>query len=108
MEQVPITNSQFKRGALEMCVLCLLRSRDRYGYELTEAISHELDVAAGTLYLILKRLKSDGLVVTYLVESSDGPARKYYHLTDSGRDSAKRMVAEWHSFVGCVDKLIGN
>lgn len=106
MEQA--INSQLKRGALEMCVLCLLRAHDRYGYELTDAISKELDVAAGTLYLILKRLKADGQVDTYLVESSDGPARKYYRLTDTGRATAESSLAEWRSFVQKVDRLTKN
>ena len=69
-------NAQFKNGVLEMCVLSLLAQDDQYGYELTEAISQKMTVAAGTLYLILKRLKDDGDVETYLVESAEGPARK--------------------------------
>ena len=75
-------NAQFKKGVLEMCVLSLLAQDDQYGYELTEAISQKMTVAAGTLYLILKRLKDDGDVETYLVESAEGPARKYYRLTE--------------------------
>ena len=77
-------NAQFKKGVLEMCVLSLLAQGDKYGYELTEAISQKMTVAAGTLYLILKRLKDDGDVETYLVESAEGPARKYYRLTEAG------------------------
>lgn len=49
-------NAQFKKGALELCVLSQLALRDQYGYELTENISKEMKLAAGTLYLILKRL----------------------------------------------------
>lgn len=55
--------------------------RDQYGYELTENISKEMKLAAGTLYLILKRLRDEEYVETYLVEAGEGPARKYYHLT---------------------------
>ena len=50
-------NAQFKKGALELCVLSQLALRDQYGYELTENISKEMKLAAGTLYLILKRLR---------------------------------------------------
>ena len=78
-------NAQFKKGVLEMCVLSLLAQGEKYGYELTEAISQKMTVAAGTLYLILKRLKDDGDVDTYLVESAEGPARKYYRLTEKGQ-----------------------
>lgn len=51
-------NAQFKKGALELCVLSQLALRDQYGYELTENISKEMKLAAGTLYLILKRLRN--------------------------------------------------
>ena len=78
-------NAQFKKGALELCVLSKLVEGDRYGYELTDEISQKMVIATGTLYLVLKRLKDDNMVETYLRESESGPARKYYHLTDAGR-----------------------
>lgn len=90
-----------------MCVLSLLTKGDRYGYELTDAVSKEMDIAAGTLYLILKRLKTDGLVTTYLVESSDGPARKYYRLTEQGAQAYYDMAEQWRDFVRAVSKLTG-
>lgn len=62
-------NTQFKKGALELCVLSQLRNADKYGYELTETISQEMELATGTLYLILKRLKDEEYVETYSVES---------------------------------------
>jgi len=99
-------NAQFKKGALELCVLSQLISGDCYGYELTEAISSEMSVAAGTLYLILKRLKDDDFVDTYLVESTGGPARKYYHITEKGLKYQKEQKNEWLSFVEKVERLI--
>ena len=78
-------NAQLKKGALEVCVLSQLAKGDKYGYELTEVISQEMTIAVGTLYPILKRLKDDLYVDTYLVESDGGPARKYYHLTEKGQ-----------------------
>ena len=101
-------DAQFKKGALELCVLSQLRQSDMYGYELTDAISREMSVTAGTLYLILKRLKDTGYLSTYLVESSGGPARKYYHLTDSGRDRLKSDRAEWEGFAKAVDDILSN
>ena len=53
-------NAQFKKGVLELCVLAQLIHEDKYGYELTEAISNKMTIAAGTLYLILKRLTDEG------------------------------------------------
>jgi len=99
-------NPQFKKGALELCVLAQLSSNDKYGYELTETISENLSVAAGTLYLILKRLKDSGYLETYLVESQSGPARKYYHLTDEGRSYKENLKADWLDFVKKVGELI--
>ncbi len=99
-------NAQFKKGALEICVLSQLAKGDRYGYELTEVISGEMSIAAGTLYPILKKLKDDLYVETYLVEGDGGPARKYYHLTEKGRNYQGILKLEWEDFVKAVGRLI--
>lgn len=99
-------NPQLKKGALELCVLSLLIHSDKYGYELTETISKEMTIATGTLYLILKRLKDEAYVETYLVESGEGPARKYYHLTPKGHDYQQALKEEWNSFIVCVNSII--
>lgn len=99
-------NAQFKKGALELCVLSKLVEADRYGYELTDAISQQMVIATGTLYLILKRLKDEAYVETYLVESGEGPARKYYHLTDKGREYQAGLKKEWIEFVNVVQGFI--
>lgn len=99
-------NAQFKKGVLEMCVLSQLALKDQYGYELTEKISASMSLASGTLYLILKRLKDEQLVETYLVESNDGPARKYYHITEKGLEVEKKQKEEWFEFIKEVEKII--
>ena len=99
-------NAQFKKGALELCVLSQLKNADRYGYQLTDAVSKEMAIAPGTLYLVLKRLKEEALVETYLVESDEGPARKYYHLTEAGRVHQMQLEQEWKEFVAAVDRLL--
>lgn len=99
-------NAQFKKGALELCVLSQLTSSDKYGYELTERISQEMEIATGTLYLILKRLRDEAYVDTYLVESDGGPARKYYHLTEKGRGYQGALKQEWQAFVEAVNRLL--
>ncbi len=98
-------NAQFKKGVLELCVLSQLVSKDKYGYELTEVISEKLSIASGTLYPILRKLKVEGYVETYLVESEFGPARKYYHLTDLGLRHQQEVVRQWKSFVEAVHDL---
>ncbi|MCI5649962.1 MAG: PadR family transcriptional regulator [Fusicatenibacter sp.] len=99
-------NPQLKKGALELCVLSQLTAEDKYGYELTETISHEMSIAAGTLYMILKRLKEAEYVETYLIESTSGPARKYYHLTEKGRTYQQEKKEEWQTFTAMVNRLI--
>ena len=99
-------NAQLKKGALELCVLSELRGKDRYGYELTDEISKEMSIATGTLYLVLKRMKDEAYVETYLVESDEGPARKYYHLTDKGAGYYGELKAEWDGFVQAVTNIL--
>lgn len=101
-------NAQFKKGALELCVLSKLTTDDRYGYELTDEISQKMEIAPGTLYLVLKRLKDDSYVETYLMESENGPARKYYHITDAGRDYHNGLKCEWKEFVSAVEAIVEN
>ena len=99
-------DAQFKKGTLEICVLSQLKHEDQYGYELTEQLSKDLDVTAGTLYLVLKRLKDSGYLETYLQESPSGPARKYYHITSKGITFFDKQKKDWLSFVEKVGKLI--
>jgi PadR family transcriptional regulator PadR len=73
---------QVRKGMLELCILNALAEKERYGYELTKALTEipGLVVTEGTLYPILSRLRQQGLVTTRLEESTEGPARKYYTL----------------------------
>ncbi len=81
-------NPQYKKGVIELCVLSMLYRRDRYGYEVSEDISKHIDIADGTVYPIFRKLKSNGMVTTYLSEESGGPPRKYYALTKLGKAAA--------------------
>lgn len=74
-------NTQFKKGVLELCVLSLLKRGDKYGYELADTVGKQIDVSEGTIYPLLKRLRAEGYFEVYLRESTSGPARKYYRLT---------------------------
>ena len=99
-------NSQYKKGVLELCVLSLLRGRDRYGYEISEYLSQHIDIADGTVYPLLRKLKADGLVTTYLQEESGGPPRKYYRLTQLGRESYAAQKQEYLLFADAVRDLL--
>lgn len=99
-------NTQYKKGVLELCVLSVLEKRDCYGYEISEYLSGIIDIADGTVYPILRKLKADGLVTTYLSEESGGPPRKYYSVTELGRKTFKEDSTEYLGFAKTVEKLL--
>ena len=99
-------NIQFKKGVLELCVLALLLRRDFYGYELVHQISENIEIAEGTIYPLLRRLTQEGYFTTYLQESAEGPPRKYYSLTDLGKEYAGSLKKEWIRFTGGVNRIL--
>ncbi len=99
-------NPQFKKGVLDLCVLAALRNRDTYGYELAEQISKSIEIAEGTLYPLLRKLKADGLCETYLSDESGGPPRKYYRLTEAGKKAEAELRQEWLMFVHQVNHIL--
>lgn len=99
-------NTQFKKGVIEMCVLSLVATKDRYGYELIETISKLIEISEGTIYPILRRLSKEGYFETYLEESNSGPPRKYYRITKLGKKAAGEMTEDWKSFVNKVNQIL--
>ena len=84
---------QVRKGIAELFILNALGSGELYGYDISrmlEGIS-DLGIKSGTVYPLLSRLRTQGLVKTRLVESKEGPARKYYFLTSDGKKAAKLM-----------------
>ncbi len=100
-------SAQLKKGTLEMCVLAVLEHADGYAYDIVSKLAHGVDMSEGTIYPLMRRLQNDALVTTYLAESEQGPPRKYYRLTASGRNELAKMKAEWRDFVGEVNKILG-
>ena len=99
-------NPQYKKGVLELCVLSMLKKEDRYGYEISERLSETIEISDGTVYPILRKLKSDGLVTTYLQEESGGPPRKYYSLTAKGQEAYEHDRTEYLRFANAVGALL--
>jgi PadR family transcriptional regulator PadR len=99
--------TQLRKGILELGVLAALRGRRLYGYEIVKRLGNVpgLVIGEGTVSPILSRFKRDGLVTTTLVESSEGPARKYYELTPAGRRELARMRANWRAVRDGIDSL---
>jgi len=98
--------TQLKKGTLELCVLSLLSKADRYGFELVGAISAQIQISEGTIYPLMKRIKDEGYVTTYWRESQEGPPRKYYQLTESGRIRLKTMEEEWRNISAGINKIL--
>lgn len=99
-------NIQLKKGVMEIVVLSMLRRKDFYGYELVTEISKYIEMSEGTIYPLLNRFKKDGLVDTYLAESHNGPPRKYYRVTDTGRSEYRESLKEWMAFNQAVKKIL--
>src|ERR1700761_4733324 len=81
--------TQLRKGVLELCVLRLLSRGDAYGYEIASRL-----------------MQDDGLVSTYLVEVPSSPPRKYYRMTDVGRDTLTAQRREWKHFIASVEKML--
>jgi len=99
-------NSQFKKGVLELIVLLSVSKRDMYGYELVSEVSKAIDVNEGTVYPLLKRLTNEKYFDTYLVESNEGPSRKYYKITVLGKKRVKELKKSWKEFSESVNNFI--
>ncbi|MFZ0324645.1 MAG: PadR family transcriptional regulator [Actinomycetes bacterium] len=100
--------TQLRRGALEFCVLALLRDDERYAVDLVRELgaADGLVTSEGTLYPLLSRLRRDGLVTTTWRESEAGPPRRYYRLTQDGNAALSSFAQDWARFRDAVDALI--
>jgi PadR family transcriptional regulator PadR len=101
-------DSQARKGVLVLIVMSALSGREYYGYELVEHIltSAGVQVSDGTLYAILIRLKTEGLVRTRWEAAERGPARKYYAMTDEGRALLADMKRAWADIARGVDAIL--
>lgn len=100
---------QVRKGLLELCVLNALRDERQYGYDIVKQLRtlDGLVIGEGTIYPILSRFRTQGLVEATLVESPDGPARKYYRLTPLGRKAVTQMNDVWDKIHNGVCALRG-
>jgi PadR family transcriptional regulator, regulatory protein PadR len=99
--------AQMRKGCLEMAVLASLWRGRLYGLEILRVLERDssLVLAEGTIYPILNRLRTDGLLHSEWVEADAGHPRKYYELTPAGRERATRMAETWTQFsvgLGCL------
>lgn len=100
--------TELRRGVLGPCVLALLAERPRFGLELVRDLSHAdgLLTSEGTVYPLLNRLRDAGWVTSRWKHESDQRPRRYYSITDQGRDHLTAFRAEWSAFAAAVDAVL--
>ena len=100
--------SQFRKGVTELVVLAALRKGEAYGYELLQRINRidGLALTESTVYPLLARLKRDQLVKVRAAPSSSGPPRRYYRLTEAGRQRLCDMLDHWRRVGNSVEHLL--
>ena len=99
-------DTQIKKGLLDLCVLSFLIDKDMDGYEIVQSISKSIEVSEGTIYPILRRLSKEGYFETYIVESNEGPARKYYRITALGIEFYKKQLNSWEKLKNGMDSIL--
>ena len=98
--------AQMRKGVLEYCILLVLNGEPLYASNIIAALKEaKLIVVEGTLYPLLTRLKNAGLLAYRREESTQGPPRKYYELTDSGRKFLSELEGSWLELVDAVSKV---
>lgn len=89
---------QLKRGLLDVCVLAAIRTEDSYGYQIIKDMKPYLELSESTLYTILKRLETAGMLTVRSAEHG-GRLRKYYRITDAGLRRIEEFKEEWKEIV---------
>ena len=100
------TQSQMRKGVLEYCILSIIRRGEAYPGDIIEEMRNAgLTLLEGTLYPLLNRLKNAGVLTYQWVESTSGPPRKYFRLTEKGRAFYELLANTWNELATGVDFL---
>lgn len=100
--------TQLLKGVLDLAVLAVVADEDGYGYDVLRRLRSGglADVGDASVYGTLRRLYSNGALTSYVVPSDEGPHRKYYGITPTGRDQLKRQSDDWAHFSTTVTTLL--
>ncbi|MDE5858992.1 MAG: PadR family transcriptional regulator [Oscillospiraceae bacterium] len=97
---------QMKKGVLELCILHVTADGEFYGYEIMKRVTEAFpDINESTVYAILRRLHADGCTESYTGEVSEGPKRKYYRVTETGKIRLEKMREEWSEMLKSLEIL---
>ena len=100
------SKAQMRKGILEYCILLILERGDAYASDIIQRLKEsQLIVVEGTLYPLLTRQKNAGLLTYRWEESTQGPPRKYYALTEEGRDFLNELDSSWNELVNAINDL---
>jgi PadR family transcriptional regulator PadR len=97
---------QLKKGVLELVVLSKIDEKDTYGYDIYQEINKNMGISESTIYPILRKLTKEGLCDTYLRESSGGPPRKYFKISNKGKIKLDELKHDWKKFEKVVNIMI--
>ena len=98
--------SQMRKGLLEYCILSIINRDEAYASDIMETLKEaQLVVVEGTVYPLLTRMKNEGLLSYRWQESTEGPPRKYYALTDEGRNLLSQLDEEWQSICQAINLI---
>ncbi len=102
------TASQMRKGVLEFCILSIIKLGEAYPSDIIDMMkSANLNILEGTLYPLLTRLKNAELLTYRWVESTSGPPRKYFSLTEKGAAFYNELEATWNELANAVDTITG-
>lgn len=97
---------QMKKGILELCILHIVSQDELYGYEIMKKVTEVFPgLHESTVYAVLRRLNSESCTEFYTGGDSGGPARKYYRITEKGREHLKKMREEWEEMLAALREL---
>ena len=98
--------SQMRKGLLEYCILSIISRGEAYASDILETLKKaQLLVVEGTIYPLLTRMKNEGLLSYRWQESTEGPPRKYYSLTEDGEKLLEQLDAEWQSIYQAINQI---
>ena len=99
-------DGQMKRGLLEACVLTLLSRGESYGYQLIRNLGPVMAISESTLYPVLRRLEAAGCIQSYWGDETTGARRRYYAVTEAGRELYRENLADWQKVKTIIDNLL--
>ncbi|KEK19849.1 PadR family transcriptional regulator [Bacillus manliponensis] len=101
-------STQMLKGILDGCILAIIQEGEIYGYELAEKLQgygfHSF--SEGTIYPLLLRMQKEGLITSELRKSTAGPKRKYYSLTNKGREEVANFIERWNDLKESVENVV--